>query len=79
MYCYLLKLVAEQYYDIQNPTIKSNFLVVETIPNYYTKVVPMTGKLFKQGIEEFKHLLKLAAFYCCNGYEYFREEFKSNV
>ena len=61
MYCYLLKLCANKFYGLSNPKIESNFLVVSTIPNYYTKVVPMTPKLFNKGFKEFKYLLKLAA------------------
>lgn len=77
MYCFLLKLVANKFYGMEHPNIKSNFLVVETIPQYYTKVVPMTKGLFKKGMDEFSHLLKLVAFYCCdgNGHEGFREKF----
>lgn len=74
MYSYLLCLYAKEKYDMQAPIIKSNFLVVETIPKYSTQVFPMTKKLFKEGLKEFTKLLKLAAFYCCdgNGYEEFR-------
>lgn len=61
MYSYLLKLCADKFYDIHDPVIKSNFLVVSTIPQYYTKVVPMTEELFKRGFYEFRYLLKLAA------------------
>ena len=54
---------------MESPTIRGNFLVVETIPEYSTGVVPM--KMFKKGFEEFKHLLKLVSFYVLNGYETF--------
>lgn len=61
MYSWLLSLCAKKFYNIENPIIKSNFLVVSTIPQYYTQVFPMTKKLFKQGFNEFKELLKLAS------------------
>ena len=70
MYSWLLSFVAKKYYDMEKPIIKSNFLVVETIPEYYTKVFPMNAKLFKKGFEEFKKLLKLVAFYKVNGYDF---------
>lgn len=70
IYSWLLSFVAKKYYNMENPTIKSNFLVVETIPDFYTKVSPMNGKLFKKGFEEFKWLLKLVAFYKVNGYDF---------
>ena len=78
MYSWLLKLYVQKEYDMK-PTIKSNFLVVETIPEFYTKVYPMTKALFKKGMDEFSHLLKLAAFYSCNGYDGLREERVTNV
>lgn len=79
MYCWLLQLYVK--YKLKESglkeepfNIKSNFLAVETFPDYYTKVSPMTKELFKKGFEEFRKLLKTVAFYCCNGYEGFREE-----
>lgn len=71
MYSWLLSLCAKKFYNLDKPTIKGNFLVVETIPNYYTKVVPMTKGLYKSGFAHFSHLLKLVAFYVMNGYEWF--------
>ena len=74
MYCWLLSLCAEKFYGLKKPTIKSNFLVVETFGNFSTKVCPMTPILFKTGFEEVKHLLRLAAFYSTlPEYEGFRE------
>lgn len=70
MYSWLLSFVAKKYYNMNNPIIKSNFLVAETIPEFYTKVSSMNGKLFKKGFEEFKKLLKLVAFYKVNGYDF---------
>lgn len=61
LYAFLLKLVAEKYYGVVNPTVKGNYLVVSTIPNYYTKVVPMTQKMFSEGLSELQHLLRLVA------------------
>lgn len=40
---------------------KSNIVVVETIPDYKTKVYPIGGKHIKQGLDEFKKLLILVA------------------
>ena len=62
MYSYLLKLCAKKFFNLDNPTIKGNFLVVSTIPEYNTLVYPMTPKLYKQGFEEFKFLLKTVAY-----------------
>lgn len=61
-YCWLLKLVAKKFYNITDPiTVTSNYLVVSTIPQYYTKVVPMTKKMFTEGLNEVKFLLRLIA------------------
>lgn len=61
MYCYLLSLCAKKFYNLEKCSVKSNFLWVSTIPNYYTKVTPMTRKLFEIGAKEFKDLLRRAA------------------
>lgn len=70
-YSYLLKQVANKYYNIENPTIKGNFLVVSTIPEYNTLVYPMTPKLFKSGMMEVSYLLKTVAYFNqIKGYEF---------
>lgn len=61
MYSWLLSLCAKKYYGMDCPIVKGNYLVVSTIPGYYTKVVPMTRKMFKEGWNEFRYLLKLVA------------------
>lgn len=71
LYSWFLTMAAKKNYGIDKPKIKSNFLVVETIPKFYTKVVPMTRELFDKGFKEFTRLLKLVAFYCMHGYEGF--------
>jgi hypothetical protein len=71
MYSFLLSLVAKKYYNLENPVVKGNYLVVSTIPNYYTKVVPMTKEMFKEGFSEFKQLLKQVAYYVATEYKDF--------
>ena len=61
MYSWLLSLCAKKYYGMECPTVKGNYLVVSTIPGHYTKVLPMTKKMFKEGWNEFEQLLKLVA------------------
>lgn len=61
MYSWLLSLCAKKYYGMDCPTVKGNYLVVSTIPGHYTKVLPMTKKMFKEGWNEFEQLLKLVA------------------
>lgn len=78
-YCWMLSLVAKKYYDINKPKIQSNFLVVETISGFYTKVVPMTRELFNKGFKEFTYLVKLVAFYCMHGYEGFGVDPKTEL
>ena len=71
MYSYMLKLCAKKFFNIENPIIKGNFLVVSTIPDYNTIVYAMTPKMFKQGFEEFKYLLKTVAYFnIVKGYEF---------
>lgn len=71
MYAYLLSLCAKKFFNLDNPLIKGNFLVVSTIPNYYTKVVSMTNSLYRKGFNEFKNLLKLVAYYVATRYRGF--------
>lgn len=70
IYSWLLSLCAKKYYNLDNPIIKGNYLVVSTIPQYYTKVVPMTKKMYKEGWNEFIYLLKLVAYYYAKGYRF---------
>lgn len=75
MYSYLLGFVARKFYGFNKPEIQGNFLVVEMGNDFNTKVYPMTTDLFQTGFNQFKHLLKLVAFYCTlPEYEGFREE-----
>lgn len=70
-YSYLLKQVAKKFYNIENPFIKGNFLVVSTIPEYNTLVYPMTPKLFKSGMTEIQYLLRCVAYFNqIKGYEF---------
>ena len=70
-YSYLLKQIVKKYYNMENPTIKGNFLVVSTIPEYNTLVYPMTPKLFKSGMSEVSYLLKCVAYFNqVKGYEF---------
>lgn len=61
-YLYLLKLCAEKYYNITDPKIQANYLVVSTIPNFYSKVRPVTYQEIRAGFHEFKTLLKYVAY-----------------
>ena len=62
-YSWLLKLVAKKYYNIEKATTKGNFLVVSTIPDYNTSVVPMTSKMFLMGWKEALYLLRCVAYF----------------
>lgn len=71
MYSYLLKLCAKKFFNLDNPKIKGNFLVISTIPDYKSLVYPMTSKLFKSGFNEFRYLLRCVAYYnIVEGYEF---------
>lgn len=69
MYLFLLRLYVIKEYGIENPTMKANYLVVSTVPQYYTKVRAMTKKECYAGLHEFRTLLKYAAYQIgYNGY-----------
>lgn len=68
-YMYLLHLYVDKTYNLTKPTMKANYLVVSTIPQYYTKVRPVTNKELAKGFKEFKTLLKYVAYQIgYNGY-----------
>lgn len=71
MYAWLLSLCAEKFYNMKSPMVKGNYLVVSTIPQYYTKVLPMTKGMFMEGWKEFEYLLKLVARYVATEYTTF--------
>lgn len=80
MYSWLLGLYVSKEYNMVKPTVKGNFLVVETFGNFNSKVYPMDNTLFKTGFDEFKHLIKLVAFYCTlPEYVEFGEYFRTNL
>lgn len=62
MYIYLLKLCAEKFYGMKEPRIQANYLVVSTIPNFYTKVRPVSYGEIREGFHEFKTLLRYVAY-----------------
>ena len=69
MYLFLLRLYVIKEYGIENPTMKANYLVVSTVPQYYTKVRAMTKKECYAGLHEFQTLLRYAAYQIgYNGY-----------
>lgn len=47
---------------MKNPRIQANYLVVSTVPNFYTKVRPVTYTEICEGFHEFKTLLKYVAY-----------------
>lgn len=70
IYSWLLSLVASKYYNMSKCLVRSNCLVVSTIPNYYTKVYKVTKKDFIDGWNEFTYLIRLAAYYYNEGYRF---------
>ena len=69
-YSWLLSLCSKKFYEFEvPPKIEGNFLVVETIPSYWSTVVPMKSNWFISGIKEFTTLLKMIAYYKVVGYE----------
>lgn len=63
MYTWLLRHAATKHYDIHNPTIKSNCLVVETFPGYFTKTYELTKMDLLKGMQEFGWLLRQVAYF----------------
>jgi len=58
VYLWLLKNAIKQIYDLDYK-LKANILVIETVPDFKSKVYPISGKHIKAGLDEFKNLLTL--------------------
>lgn len=63
VYATLLNLVAKKFYGMKDTKIDANFLVVSTLPPYYTKVHRLRREDFLVGIDEFQRLIKMVAYY----------------
>lgn len=75
LYMYLLNLVAKKMYNMDSPKKQANYLVVSTMPNFYSKVVPITMSEIRQGFFELQKLLRYVAYLMCyKGYS-FDEQF----
>jgi hypothetical protein len=62
MYLYLLKLCAVKFYGMTDPKMKANYLVVSTVPDFYSKVRPVSNRELRYGFFEFAKLLKYVAY-----------------
>lgn len=62
MYLYLMRLCAMRFYNMDNPHIHANYLVVSTVPNFYTKVRSVTYHELVCGFKEFQTLLKYVGY-----------------
>ena len=71
IYSWLLSLCAKKFYGMDECTVKSNCLIVSTIPDFYTKVYEVTKKDLIKGWNEFKKLLILVASYVATEYKDF--------
>lgn len=56
MYLWLLQAALKQYYDF-NYKLEANVLVVETIPNFKSKVYKISNTHIQKGLKEFKNLI----------------------
>ena len=71
MYMYLLGLIAKHVYKMDTPKKQANYLVVSTVPNFYSKVVPLTFLEIRNGFHEFQTLLRYSAYLMCyKGYSF---------
>ena len=70
-YMFLLGLVAKQKYGMDAPKKQANYLVVSTVPNFYSKVVPVTMSEIRKGFKELHILLRYSAYLMCyQGYSF---------
>jgi hypothetical protein len=70
-YMYLLGLIAKHKYNMTNPKKQANYLVVSTVPNFYSKVVPVSFVEIRKGFYELQKLLRYSAYLMCyKGYSF---------
>ena len=74
MYSWLLSLCAKKFYNIEKPKVSGNYLFVSTIHSHYTKVIPMTKSMYREGWNEFIYLLKLVCYHVSTKYKDFAFE-----
>lgn len=60
LYLFLLQAAVKHLYNL-NYKLRANMVVVETIPNFSSKVYTVSNKYIKLGLDEFKNLLILVA------------------
>ena len=59
VYMWLLQSALKHLSNINDYSYKANIIVVETAPEYKNKVFPIAGAYIREGLKEFKNLLKL--------------------
>ena len=70
MYIWMLKMYIQKEYNVSNPSLRANMLVVSTVPNYSSLAVSVNTTQIQQGFQEFAALVKLVAHYIVHeGYE----------
>ena len=70
-YMYLLSLIAKKNYGLDNPKKQANYLVVSTVPNFYSTVVPVSMEEIRTGFHELSTLLRYSAYLMCyKGYSF---------
>ena len=70
-YMFLLSLIAKHKYNMDSPNKQANYLVVSTMPNFYSKVVPISFAEIRRGFDEFQKLLRYSAYLMCyKGYSF---------
>lgn len=69
MYGWLLSKCASEMFDLNNPKLESNFLVVETKPDFSSKVTSCTSAMLRAGMKEFIYLLRLVAYHSMHDYK----------
>lgn len=73
-YMYLLSLIAKKMYNMDSPKKQANYLVVSTVPNFYSKVVPISMSEIRYGFTELQKLLRYSAYLMCyKGYSFDKE------
>ncbi len=69
IYAYLLGLIAKRDYGFNEDfKVKGNFIVVTSDKHARTNLFSLSPKLFEKGIEEYRRLIKMVAYYTYYGF-----------
>lgn len=60
-YAWMVNLAIKHFFGFDVDSFKANMLIVQTSPDYYTRVFPVSAQQIKAGLKDFMRLFKIVA------------------